>query len=199
MKKIMALILCISAFALAGEISLKTFDIKVGPYLGGEASYRTSEAGLNLQLVKPINQYIGVGVAFDVGAAITTSTDCDDYRFSELNEGIVLNISVPISKYFTLSTNFFGLLSFRDGTVYYAYPMNPQVIVNSDGERVVVLPDKDYGEHKFYTESFAFRSNLGLKIHTQSHRFGVEVYPFEFQVDDVARYAMSLNAVFRVF
>ena len=202
LKKMFLALSILTSIAIASETSWKTFEIKLGPYFGGHSDYSTTAAGLNLQLVKPITPYLAAGLVFDVNGAVSTCTDCDDYKFAEFDEGLLVHFNVPLSKYISLTSNFMFLLTFRDGTVeYYHGGMSPPIkAVDMNGNEIEVYPQYRDGEDgDFYEESFAFRSNIGVKFHTLSGRFGVEIYPFDFQIDETTRFIMSINAVFRVF
>jgi len=201
-KKLLLSLSTFAGIATAGEISWKTFDVKIGPYIADHSDYSTSALGLNLQLVKPITPYLAAGIIFDVNTALASATDCDQYKFKELNGGLLIHFKAPLAKYVSLTSNFMFQVMFRDGTIDYNSGGVFRAIdaVDMDGNEIKVYPrDNDDEDGDFYEESFAFRSNLGVKIHTQDERFGVEFYPIDFQIDATTRYTMSINAVFRVF
>lgn len=201
-KKILLALSILAGLVTAGETSWKTFDVKIGPYIAEHSDYSTSAFGLNLQIVKPITPYLAAGITFDVNSALTSATDCNQYKFKELNEGLLIHFNVPLAKYVSLTSNFMFLVMFRDGTVDYSNGGVLYVIdaFDMDGNEIKVYPrENDDEDGDFYEESFAFRSNIGIKFHTLSERFGIEFYPIDFQIEATTRYTISLNAVFRVF
>ena len=201
-KKILLAISIFAGLATAGEISWKTFDVKIGPYIAEHSDYSTSALGLSLQLVKPITPYLGTGFVLDANTSQTSAEETDQYKFKELDGGLLIHFNVPLAKYMSLTSNFMFMVMFRDGTVEYSNGGVLRAIdaIDMDGNKIKVYPrDNNDDDGDFYEESIAFRSNLGIKFHTLSERFGVEFYPIDFQIDSTIRYTISLNAVFRVF
>ena len=204
MKKLFVIFALLVTSVFAEGISWKTFDVKFGPYVSGYDDYNATGVGLDLQVIKPFTPYIGAGLFLDVGVATTMSTDCDSYKFAELTEGLLLNLNIPISKRFNIVSNYMFGVVFRDGTFEGGGLMYAPVVVvrDDDGnlvEGTLVSGLYDYEESDYYTESFQFRSNLGLSFRTASKRFGVEFYPMDIAVDRDVRFTFSLNAAVRIF
>lgn len=204
MKKILVLLALVVSSVFANGISWKTFDVKLGPTLSGYGGYHATGIGLNLQVVKPFTPNIGAGIMVDVGAALGGCEDCDSYDFKELYEGVLLNFNYPIAKHFGLVSNFMFGVSFRDGTYTEGGFMDPPVVTirKENGEEesgILIAGYNDYEESDYYTESFQFRSNLGLNFYTSSKRFGVEFFPLDFAIDRIVRFTFSINAVVRIF
>lgn len=199
----MVLVLMVASVFAEG-ISWRTFDVKLGPYLAGYDDYNSTGAGFTLQVVKPFSQYIGAGIFLDAGLTTSACEDCENYDFKELSGGLLLHFSIPVSKRFSIvSNNMFGVV-FRDGTIEGGGLMyEPVVVVRDDDgnlvEGALVSGLYDYEKSDYYTESFQFRSNLGLSFRTASKRFGVEFYPVDFAIDKDVRYTFSINAAVRIF
>lgn len=204
MKKLFVIFALLVTSVFAEGISWKTFDVKLGPYVSGYGDYNATGAGLNLQVVKPFTPYIGAGIFVDVGLTTSGCDDCDDYDFKELTEGLLLNLNIPISKRFSIVSNYMFGVVFRDGTFEGGGFMYPPVVVvrdkdGNEAEGILISGYNDYEESDYYTESVQFRSNLGVSFRTASKRFGVEFYPMDIAVDRDVRFTFSLNVAVRIF
>ena len=212
-KKISSVIaLFLVSFAVASDISWKTFDVKFGPSFGSWNDESTSMFGGSLSLVKPLNPYVGVGVMLEVATDVSGCDDCLNYDFNELSEGLVVNLNAPIGRGVSLIANFMFLVNFQDGTADEIRFNDPTPIeaYDADGNRIEAYEyarDRDNGGYvsktseDYYFESFMFRSNLGVSWRTKSEFFGLEFYPLDFAIvrGGDSRMTFSLNAVFRVF
>ncbi len=201
MKKIAALFLLFSSLVFAEGFSWKTFDVKLTPYVAMFGGYDASSIGVGVQLVKPFSPYVGVGLLYEIGSAVTTSTDCDSYEFTDFTGGLLLNMNIPISQIFSLSSNYMINIIYRYGTVeYYSGGMSGTVVVQDKyGNKVEGYLQLEGGEKFYETESFQFRANLGFSVHTKDQRFGLEFYPLDIAVDKNVRHTFSLSGVVRIF
>lgn len=72
-------------------------------------------------------------------------------------------------------------------------------VVDKYGNWVESYPHWDGGKEDYEMTSFQFRANLGISVHSQSQRFGLEFYPMDFAIDQVVRHTFSINGVVRIF
>lgn len=207
MKQTLILLLALVSFSMAEQFPWKTFDVKVGAYFGERDYYGGMVAGANLEIVKPFNSYVGAGFIFDVGSSLGRDyylydnyDERDDYL--EFSDGLILNFNAPIFQYFSLTGNFMALISFKKITSYHGDQDDRVWGHDPEGNYTYVVVDRyKYPEVENYdSESFAFKSNFGVKFHGKNHRFGVEIYPVEYQIERFdLRYSVSINAVMRLF
>ncbi|MBO4828580.1 MAG: hypothetical protein J5534_03985 [Fibrobacter sp.] len=198
-KRLGLVIILLVSIVSASDTSWKTFDIKTGPAIGGWNNVSATTASWSLSIVKPITQYIGVGVFAEVGTTNSNCEDCVSYKFDELFEGVLVNLNYPIWGGFSVVSNFMFLVNFQDGTYEGESSYMKRESVDDDGNRVVDY-QYEYDEGNYYRESFMFRSNLGFAWRTKSNFFGLEFYPTDIAVTEYdACLTFSLNAVLRVF
>lgn len=197
-KSLAAILLSFATLAAASDISWKTFDIKTGPMLAAWDETGASTIGWSLSLVKPLTPYIGVGAMVEAGVNSSGCEDCIDYNFNELSEGLLLNLNIPLTRSMSLTSNFMVLVNFQDGEVHGLYYADlPIEAYDADGNSIWVYEMKADNDD-YYSESFMFRSNLGLAW--KINRFGLEFHPLDFAiVNGDSRMTFSLNATARVF
>ncbi|MCQ2103841.1 MAG: hypothetical protein MJY98_11535 [Fibrobacter sp.] len=202
MKKLAVLFMLFASLVFAEGFSWKTFDVKTGPFLAAYSNgYNATGIGAGLQLVKPFSPYIGVGGFYEIAGASTFSTDCDQYIFTDFSGGILLNMNVPISNYFSLTSNFMAGVTYRYGTYEESAGMRAEKVVVRDqyGNEVEGYPIYNTQEEDFEMKHIQFRANLGFSVHSRSQRFGAEVYVLDFASDAVVRHSFSINGTVRIF
>lgn len=198
-KRLGLTIILLASIVSASDISWKTFDVKIGPAMGGWNDVSTTTVGLSLSVVKPITSFVGVGVMAEIGTSASGCEDCMEYKFNELSEGALVNFNYPIWGGFSVVTNFMFLVNFQDGTYAGIDGYVRTEAFDEEGNRFEAYQYK-FDEGDYYCESFMFRSNLGFAWRTKNNIFGFEFYPTDFAVTEYdARLAFSLNAVLRIF
>lgn len=202
MRKLLLLITLFVGSVFANDISWKTLDVKFGPYLASYSrDYHASGVGLALQAVKPFSPYVGMGLFYEVGRLITMATDCGAYNLTDFDGGLLLNMNVPISRYFSLASNFMFGLTYRYGEIEEnSGGMDGTVVIqDKNGNQVEGYLVREWGVEDYETESFQFRSNLGFSVHSKSQKYGAEFYFLDIAVDQIVRQSFSINGVFRIF